>query len=86
MGPSNSCELAKHQHHPSDGRSDTLLANPAGGFEVIHDDGSDQPQEHSVKLDGRIRRTRWRTIDVSVSLRQLWRPIDGTDLHHTPVA
>ena len=74
MGPSNSCELAKHTErptrHPSDRRSDTLpLANPTGGFEVIHDDGSDQPQEHSVKLDERIRRTRWRTIDVSANVR-----------------
>ena len=72
MGPSNSCELAEHKrpaHHPSDGRPDTLpLANPTGGFEVIHDDGSDQPQDHSVKLDGRIHRTRWRTIDVSANL------------------
>ncbi|KAM5542293.1 hypothetical protein V8D89_004166 [Ganoderma adspersum] len=72
MGPSNPCrtepeahsqsrtELANNLNH---GRSNTLQPSPSEAFEVIHDDGSDQPQEHSVKLDGRMHRTRWRTIN-----------------------
>ncbi|PIL29999.1 hypothetical protein GSI_07910 [Ganoderma sinense ZZ0214-1] len=48
----------------SHGTSSEKFAKPdSHAFEVVHDHGSDQPREHSVVLDGRTHRTRWRTID-----------------------
>ncbi|KAI1785558.1 hypothetical protein LXA43DRAFT_123525 [Ganoderma leucocontextum] len=69
MGSSTSrcalSESSKHEppRHPCDGRSDTL-SNP-DALDAIHVDGTDQPPEHSVVLDGHINRTKRRTIDTA---------------------